>query len=39
MKKFFDEFFKPYLFAAFLIVLGSYLKVDTYLNKLTDLFS
>lgn len=39
MKKFFDEFFKPYLFAAFLIVLGSYLKVDKYLNALTSIFS
>lgn len=39
MKKFTDEFFKPYVFATFLIILGSYLKVDKNLEAFTDFFA
>ncbi|WP_185290288.1 hypothetical protein [Chryseobacterium lactis] len=39
MKKFFDEVFKPYVFATFLIILAAFLKIDKNINGLTEWFS
>jgi hypothetical protein len=39
MKKFFDNFFKPYLFPILLLVIGAYIKTAENLSFITKFFS